>query len=38
VSRKFDREYVGIELNPEYIAIASNRLRTGEDRILRLAV
>ena len=38
VSKELDREYVGIELNPEYIAIASNRLRTSEDRILRLAV
>jgi site-specific DNA-methyltransferase (cytosine-N4-specific) len=38
VSRDLGREYVGIELNREYISIASNRLKTGEDRILRLAV
>jgi site-specific DNA-methyltransferase (cytosine-N4-specific) len=38
VSRELGREYVGIELNPEYISIASNRLRTSEDRILRLVV
>lgn len=38
VSRELERRYVGVELNPEYIAIASDRLRTDENRILRLAV
>ena len=38
VSRDHERKYVGVELNPEYINIASDRLRTEENRILRLAV
>jgi len=38
VSQQLSRNYVGVELNPEYIAIASDRLRTDENRILRLAV
>lgn len=38
VSNNLGRKYVGVELNPEYISIASDRLRTGENRILRLAV
>lgn len=38
VSREHGREYVGIELNPDYITLASERLRTGEDRVLRLVV
>jgi site-specific DNA-methyltransferase (cytosine-N4-specific) len=38
VSRQHGREYVGIELNPDYIDIATERLRTGEDRVLRLVV
>ena len=27
VSRKLNRNYIGFELNPQYIAIAKNRLR-----------
>lgn len=38
VSSENDRKYVGIELNPEYIALASERLRAEEQRIIRLAV
>ena len=38
VSQQLSRNYVGVELNPQYITIASDRLRTAEDRILRLAV
>jgi site-specific DNA-methyltransferase (adenine-specific) len=33
-----DRNYIGIELNPEYIIIASNRLNAAEDRIFRVAI
>lgn len=32
------RNYVGIELNPEYVAIASGRLRMEENKIIRIAV
>jgi site-specific DNA-methyltransferase (cytosine-N4-specific) len=32
------RRYVGIELNPEYVAIAANRLRATEERIIKVAV
>ncbi len=28
VARKLNRNYIGFELNPEYIRIANNRLRT----------
>lgn len=33
-----NRRYVGIELNPDYISIAANRLSTGEERIMKIAV
>lgn len=33
-----DRKYVGIELNPEYVAIAADRLNTTEERIVKVAV
>jgi len=32
------RQYVGIELNPEYVEMAANRLGATEKRILRIAV
>lgn len=32
------RKYVGVELNPEYVKIAANRLRIAEDRIVRMVV
>lgn len=37
VSKDHSREFVGIELNPEYVEIASNRLQTEESKIYRLA-
>ena len=33
-----DRKYVGIELHPEYVSIAAERLRAKEDRIIKVAV
>jgi site-specific DNA-methyltransferase (adenine-specific) len=35
---KNDRRYVGIELNPEYVEIAANRLDAHEDTIIKVAV
>ncbi|MCU7904499.1 MAG: site-specific DNA-methyltransferase [Candidatus Thiodiazotropha sp. (ex Epidulcina cf. delphinae)] len=32
------RRYVGVELNPEYVALAAERLSATEDRIIRIAV
>ncbi|GHU71353.1 hypothetical protein FACS189450_07230 [Spirochaetia bacterium] len=32
------RKYVGLELNPEYVAIAANRLGLREDNIMKVAV
>ena len=32
------RQYIGIELNPEYIEIAANRLGIAEDNIMKVAV
>lgn len=32
------RRYVGIELNPEYIALAAQRLSATEDRIIQVAI
>ncbi|MDH3973418.1 MAG: site-specific DNA-methyltransferase [Deltaproteobacteria bacterium] len=32
------RRYAGIELNPEYVAIAANRLSATEERIIKVAV
>jgi site-specific DNA-methyltransferase (adenine-specific) len=38
VCAKNNRRYVGIELNPEYVAIAANRLGLTENSIMRVAV
>lgn len=38
VSQDLSRQYVGIELNPEYVAIAAERLQAIDSRIYRLAV
>jgi site-specific DNA-methyltransferase (adenine-specific) len=38
VSLEHCREYVGIELNPDYIAIASQNLGTSEDNIIKGAI
>lgn len=32
------RKYIGIELNPEYVALAADRLNATEDKIIRIAV
>ncbi len=32
------RRYAGIELNPDYVAIAANRLSAAEERIIKVAV
>ena len=32
------RRYLGIEINPEYVAIAANRLSATEERIIKVAV
>jgi len=32
------RRYVGIELNPEYVALALDRLSVAKDRIMKVAV
>jgi site-specific DNA-methyltransferase (cytosine-N4-specific) len=37
VAEAYERKYVGIELNPDYIEIASNRLAAPEERVLSLA-
>jgi site-specific DNA-methyltransferase (adenine-specific) len=33
-----ERQYVGIELNPEYVGIAANRLRIAENNIIKYSV
>lgn len=38
VSAYHKRLYIGIELNPEYVAMAANRLCATEERIIRVAV
>jgi site-specific DNA-methyltransferase (adenine-specific) len=38
VAEELDRRYVGIELSPEYAALAANRLGAPESTILRVAV
>lgn len=38
VCQEHGRKYVGIELNPEYVAMASDRLKARENKIYRLAV
>ncbi len=37
VAQEIDRQYVGIELNPAYVAMAAERLRGGESRVVRIA-
>lgn len=37
VAQKFGRKYVGIELNPEYVKLAAERLEAGEQAIVRVA-
>jgi site-specific DNA-methyltransferase (adenine-specific) len=37
VAKEFDRKYLGIELNPDYIEIATKRLAAPVDRIVSLA-
>jgi site-specific DNA-methyltransferase (cytosine-N4-specific) len=31
------RRYIGIELHPEYVAMAANRLKTAEEKIIKVA-
>lgn len=38
VCAQHQRHYVGIELHPEYVAMAANRLRATEERIIKVAV
>lgn len=35
---KHQRRYIGIELHPEYVAMAAKRLRVTEERIIKVAV
>lgn len=37
VSEELGRRYVGIELNPEYVALASERIGLNEPKIVRIA-
>lgn len=37
VCRQEGRQYLGIELNPEYIALAANRLRSEVNQVIRIA-
>lgn len=37
VAQEFRRRYVGIELHPDYVALAARRLAADDDRIVRLA-
>jgi len=37
VAQETSRQYVGIELNPDYVAMAADRLRGGESRVVRIA-
>lgn len=38
VCLQYSRSFAGIELNPEYVSIAANRLRLAEKRIIKVAV
>jgi site-specific DNA-methyltransferase (adenine-specific) len=38
VAQGLRRRYVGIELHPEYVALAADRLAAGEPKIVRIAV
>ncbi len=33
-----NRKYIGIELNPDYVALAANRLLTEEENVIRIAI
>ncbi|WP_180256199.1 DNA methyltransferase, partial [Enterobacter hormaechei] len=35
VAMKLDRNYVGIELNPEYVDLANNRLKKEQRNLLQ---
>ncbi len=37
VAQGLERQYIGIELNPAYVAMAAERLRGGESRVVRIA-
>jgi site-specific DNA-methyltransferase (cytosine-N4-specific) len=37
VAEELGRRYVGIELHPEYVALAANRLGTDDKKIIRIA-
>ena len=37
VAQELSRQYVGIELNPEYVQIAAKRLQATEDIVIRIA-
>jgi len=37
VAQQLNRRYVGIELNPDYVSMAADRLRGGESRVVRIA-
>jgi site-specific DNA-methyltransferase (cytosine-N4-specific) len=37
VAQQLDRSYVGIELHPDYVALAARRLQADEDKIIRIA-
>jgi len=36
-AQQLDRRYVGIELHPDYVAIAAERLQTEKRNIVRVA-
>ena len=36
--QEVSRNYVGIELNPEYVSLASHRLKSNTDNVVRVAV
>jgi site-specific DNA-methyltransferase (cytosine-N4-specific) len=38
VAQELQRRYVGIELHPEYVALAAERLKACEPKIVRIAV
>jgi site-specific DNA-methyltransferase (adenine-specific) len=38
ICREHKRHYVGLELNPEYVAIAAQRLEIAENNIIKVAV
>ncbi len=37
VCRELQRSYVGVELNPDYVSLAAERLQIAADRIIRIA-